>query len=248
MPKVSEITNPYFSHDMSARSDEKIIKMMFDFRKEYGAGFPALAAYGIFWSVVEYMHRNPLKTDDVEILADELRIDIDILNKVLNDYRLFHTEDGYYVSDRISKNLNQVEEKTSKYAQAASKRWSISNLKKVYKEIFDKSPTLNNSEISIFLDYQGKIEGFKDILPDILYTLSKLKFENNPNFTPSINWLLENNNLPKLLNGQYGKMRSWKKHLEYINKKQGLVEEKEEEFETVDFDFRAVTEKLLKNA
>lgn len=244
MPKVSEILNPYFSHDMSARSDEKILKMFFDFRK-YSItlsdndliGLAPYAAYGIFWCVVEYMHRNTLQVEDVEILADELRIDIDTLNKILNDYNLFNIENGYYISNRINKNLNKVEEKSSKSSEAASRRWTLSNLKKVYKEIFNEVPVLNNSEIEIFLNYSKKIESFKDKLPDILYTLSKLKFDDIPNFKPSINWLLENNNLPKLLNGQYGQLRSWTNHLDYINKKQGLiVDEPVEEFNLDSFD------------
>lgn len=232
MPKVSEIVNPYFAHDMTAKSDEKILKMFFDFRK-YSISvsdqtlqiLAPYAAYGIFWSVVEYMHRNTLSVDDVEILADELRVDVEILNKILNEYNLFKIENGYYVSDRINKNLNKVEEKASKASSAASKRWSLSNLKKVYKEIFNETPVLKPSEAEAYLTYANSIDDFKDRLPDILYSLKKLKFDDIPNFKPSINWLLEGNNLPKLLNGQYGKLKSWSNHLEYVSNRQGLIQE-----------------------
>lgn len=239
MPKVTEITDPYFSHDMNARSDEKILKMFFDFRKyaisettETIKHLVPLAAYGIFWSIVEYMHRNTLRVEDVEILADDLRIDVATIKKVLNEYDLFKVVDGYYVSERINKNLNKVEEKSSKSSEAASRRWTLSNLKKVYNNVFETDPILSNKEANIFYDYSQSIPDFKDKLPDILYTLKYLKFENNPKFTPSINWLLKDNHLTTLLNGGWGKLKSWETHLEYINKK-GLIKDEVEPIEKI---------------
>ena len=77
------------------------------------------------------------------------------------------------------------------------------------------------------MKYANKIDDFKNKLPDILFTTKLLKFENNPNFNPCINWLLTENHLGKMLNGEYGKLKSWSKHKEAL-KKAELSKEQEE--------------------
>ena len=118
MVKVSEITEPYFSHDISTRCDEKILKMFFGFRRaakemsrEELESFVPMAAYGVFWSIVEYMHRNILETKDTDVLADDLRISEKFIKMILDEYGLFRQEDDKYISDRILRNINKQEEK-----------------------------------------------------------------------------------------------------------------------------------------
>lgn len=218
MAKVSEITEPYFSHDIAARQDEKILKMLFSFRKrakemsrEELESFVALGSYGLFWAIVEYMHRNQLAVTDSDVIADDLRIPEIFVKMVLNDFELFRIENEQYISDRILKNINKQEEKSSANSKAAKARWVLSKLKSDYMEIYGVTPVLNDKEVAIFLKYSEQIENFKDNLADYLYTTKLLKFENNPKFNPSINWLLTDNHLPKLVNGEYGKIASWAK-------------------------------------
>ena len=218
MAKVSEITEPYFSHDIAARQDEKILKMLFSFRKrakemsrEELESFVALGSYGLFWAIVEYMHRNQLAVTDSDVIADDLRIPEEFVKMVLNDFELFRIENGQYISDRILKNINKQEEKSSANSKAAKARWVLSKLKSDYMEIYGVAPALSDKEVAIFLKYSEQIENFKDNLADYLYTTKLLKFENNPKFNPSINWLLTDNHLPKLVNGEYGKISSWAK-------------------------------------
>lgn len=218
MAKVSEITEPYFSHDIAARQDEKILKMLFSFRKrakemsrEELESFVALGSYGLFWAIVEYMHRNQLAVTDSDVIADDLRIPEVFVKMVLNDFELFRIENEQYISDRILKNINKQEEKSSANSKAAKARWVLSKLKSDYMEIYGVAPVLNDKEVAIFLKYSEQIENFKDNLADYLYTTKLLKFENNPKFNPSINWLLTDNHLPKLVNGEYGKIASWAK-------------------------------------
>lgn len=218
MAKVSEITEPYFSHDIAARQDEKILKMLFSFRKrakemsrEELESFVALGSYGLFWAIVEYMHRNQLAVTDSDVIADDLRISEVFVKMVLNDFELFRIENEQYISDRILKNINKQEEKSSANSKAAKARWVLSKLKSDYMEIYGVAPVLNDKEVAIFLKYSEQIENFKDNLADYLYTTKLLKFENNPKFNPSINWLLTDNHLPKLVNGEYGKIASWAK-------------------------------------
>ena len=87
----------------------------------------------------------------------------------------------------------------------------MSSYKKYYKEIFDIDVVLSDKEIKKLKDYEKKIKEFKSELPDILYTLSKIKFDNGISTKARSNWLLDGDNLAKIHNGQYGPLQSWKK-------------------------------------
>ena len=261
MAKVSEITEPYFSHDIAARQDEKILKMLFSFRKrakemtrEELESFVALGSYGLFWAIVEYMHRNQFAVSDVDVIADDLRISEKFVKMVLNDFELFRIENEQYISDRILKNINKQEEKSSANSKAAKARWALSRLKSDYMDIYGVAPVLSEKEVAIFLKYSEQIENFKDNLADYLYTTKLMKFENNPKFNPSINWLLTDNHLPKLVNGEYGKIASWAKEVSRrkAQEKQEQIEKAEQEktsfnVETVSTRVEAV-EILLRNS
>lgn len=122
-------SKPYFSHDIATKSDEKIIRLMFDFRKNKKEipehilrELVPLAAYGIYWGIIEYLHENTLKVDELEMLSDVLRVDVEILEKILNNYDLFKIKDGAYISERVLRNLKLQEEKSEKARQSANKR------------------------------------------------------------------------------------------------------------------------------
>ena len=122
-------SKPYFSHDIGTKSDEKIIRLMFDFRKNksdfsesVSRDLIAHAAYGIYWEIIEYLHENSLNIDEVDMLADELRIDSDILKRILNNYDLFKIQDGKFISERVLRNLKLQEEKSEKARASANKR------------------------------------------------------------------------------------------------------------------------------
>lgn len=122
-------SKPYFSHDIGTKSDEKIIRLMFDFRKSKN-DFPestlrelvSHAAYGIYWEIIEYLHENSLNVDELDMLADELRIDSEVLKRILSNYELFKIIDGKYISERVLRNLKLQEEKSEKARQSANKR------------------------------------------------------------------------------------------------------------------------------
>lgn len=122
-------SKPYFSHDIATKSDEKIIRLMFDFRKnkkdfsEHSLReLLPHAVYGVYWEIIEYLHENTLKVDELEMLSDVIRVDIDILEKILNDYNLFKIKDGAYISERVLRNLKLQEEKSEKARASANKR------------------------------------------------------------------------------------------------------------------------------
>ena len=214
MSRVSEIIRPYFSHDEDARNDNKIIKMFFDFRREAKTmerteleTLAALGAYGIFWSIVEYMHRNPFSTEDIEMLADELRINPQHIEKVLNNFDLFREEEGFYISDRILRNLDRQVEKSEKSKKAAQARWILSAYSKAYFDEFGIKPVLDDKEKKKLLEYSEKIEDLRKLLPDILYTLKFIKFSGGVDYNPRSNWLLQETNLTKVIHGEFGALR-----------------------------------------
>ena len=214
MTNASEITRVYFSHDQDARGDDKITEMMFAFRKlaknlersELESLIP-LASYGIYWAIIEYMHRNSFQDKDVELLADTLRIDTKFLMSILEDFRLFGHLDGEYVSNRVLKNLEKQKEKSAKAKKSAEVRWLLQLYERTYKDIFGIKPILGEDEKSKLINYSNAIENFKDILPDILYTLKDIKFDGNVKYNPRSNWLLSENNLTKVLHGEFGKLK-----------------------------------------
>lgn len=214
MAKTSEITKPYFSHDESASQDGKILKMFRDFRKlakemtkEELESFVAVGAYGIFWRIVEFMHGNNLLVNDVDVLADDLRIDTKYIEQILNGYELFRIEGDCYISDRILKNLNKQQSKSEKSKVAVETRWLLSDFDKNYEDIFGKKPVLSTEEIDALKKYSQQISDLREKLPDIIYTLKGLKFETDTKFVPSVNWLLKGNNLLRLYNGEFGNLK-----------------------------------------
>lgn len=219
---------PYFSHDIDARGDIKIKKLLYKFGYE---------GYGLYWALVEFLHENELFESDVEILASDFRADTEKLRAIIYETELFDIEDGKIISGRVNRNLSLQDEKRKKAKTSASTRWKLSGLKKVYLEIFGQVPILNEEEIEKFFEYSRKIDEFEEKLPDILYTVKLLKFDNNPSFNPSINWLLTKNNLTKLLNGEFGKLKSWQMHKEEVFEKtsqkeyeKSLEKQRSEEF------------------
>lgn len=210
----SKITNPWFEHDENASNDGKILKMFRDFRKvaksmerEELESFVALGAYAIYWRIVEFMHGDMLAVDEADVIADDLRIEPKYVEMILNDFELFHEEDGYYISDRIQRNLERRKEKSKKNSEAVNIRWLLHSFNDAYKEFFKEEPILTSKEIESLKTYAKKIPDFKDKLRDIIYTLTFVKFDGDINFKPCANWLLKDNNLARLLNGEFGKIR-----------------------------------------
>lgn len=122
-------SKPYFSHDIATKTDEKIIRLMYDFKKSKKDFSEHIlqelaphAAYAIYWEIIEYLHENTLKVDELEMLSDVLRVDSEILEKILNNYDLFKIQDGAYISERVLRNLKLQEEKSEKARQSAIKR------------------------------------------------------------------------------------------------------------------------------
>lgn len=217
MAKISEITAPYFSHDMYPQKDKSIVMLMDELGYE---------GYGLYWRIVEFMHQNELCVGEERLIAGKAYIEK--VKSILNDFDLFRVEDNKYISDRILRNLAEQKEKMETKSKAAKARWGLSNLKKIYIEIFGKAPVLSDEEIEKYFKLADKVEDFKTKLPDILFTVKNLKFANNPDLDPSINWLLAKTNLNKLLNGEFGPLLSWEKYKKELEQKKKAAQQQEQ--------------------
>lgn len=233
MPKVSEVNNPYFPHDFYPQSDKKIVLLLDEMGYE---------GYGLYWKLVEFMHANELYVGEENLVCGK---DFgEKIKRILNNYDLFRIEDGCYISDRILRNINLQEEKSKKAKDAVNVRWLLADLNSVYKEIFGERPKLSKQEVEKLKQYDGTIDDLRKKFPDILYSLKKLKFKNNPDFNPGINWLLEENNLLKLLNGAYGPLKSWSEHKEFLKKKETQKAE-QTEVDSTEIDINTIDSKAV---
>ena len=203
-------------------------KLSKEMTREELESFVAVGAYGIFWRIVEFMHGNNLLVNDVDVIADDLRIDTKFIEMILNNYELFRIEGDCYISDRILKNLNKQQSKSEKSKTAVETRWLLSDFDKNFEDIFGKKPVLSSDEIEALKKYSQQISDLREKLPDLLYTLKGLKFETDTKFVPSANWLLKGNNLLRLYNGEFGKLKHKLTEKEIAEQKK-LQEEKEAE-------------------
>ena len=112
----------YFNHDSSARTDLRIIKL----RAKLG-----YEGYGIFWALLEllFTEENKLCVDDYSEIAFGLQCDTKILKQVIEDFDLFALEDGCFYSKRLNKQIEEINAKSNKAKENASKRWKNASAK-----------------------------------------------------------------------------------------------------------------------
>lgn len=193
MPKELEIIQPFFPHDYNAQGDKEITLLLEDMGYE---------GYGLYWAIVEFMHRNSLEVGEERLIAG--KVNEDKIKKILTGYKLFRTENNIYISERILRNKKIIENKGNKNQEAAQIRWLISAYDKSYKAEFGINPVLSKEEKQKLVDYSNQIEDFKQLIPKILKKLHKIKFDTKIGFQGRSNWLLKDDNLSQIVNGQYG--------------------------------------------
>ena len=107
----------YFNHDSTARNDYRIIKLRATLGYE---------GYGLFWALLEllFTEENKLCIDDYDSLAFGLQCDSKILKQVIEDFDLFVIEDKCFYSKRLNKQIEEINTKSNKAKESASKRWN----------------------------------------------------------------------------------------------------------------------------
>ena len=196
---VKNLVEPYFSHDRNTTSDEKIIRMMFDFSKsdfsnEIIIALMRHAAYGIFWQIVEYLHTNrSIKKTDIEMVAEKLRIQKTILEKILTEYGLFKETEGEYISERVLKNLNinnkQVEKNGNK---TKVKENTVKSIIELYNKIFQKEQIVSDVNKEKIQEINDKNELTLEIWEKVFSNAKKgWDIDGKKNVVPSLKKILE---------------------------------------------------------
>jgi hypothetical protein len=85
-----------------------------------------MIGYGIYWAIVEdlYNNANALQTD-YDGIAYDLRVDTDIVKKILNDFELFVVNKTTFSSNSVARRISRRNEKSIKARESADKRWSM---------------------------------------------------------------------------------------------------------------------------
>jgi uncharacterized protein YdaU (DUF1376 family) len=108
----------YFSHDINAANDYKIIRL----RSKLGA-----EGYGIYWMLIELLYQNnnalPFECDSI---AYALQTQCDKIESVVRDFGLFEIEDNVITCPSISRRLTEMNERSEKAKRSAEARWNKS--------------------------------------------------------------------------------------------------------------------------
>ena len=110
------MSGTYFSHDSSARGDEKIIAL----RMKYG-----WQGYGLYWALIEKLVEATCYelAVDYNLLAFDLRTDASLIKSIINEFGLFaFAENGEcFYSESLLKRMQLRDEKSKKLSAAGRK-------------------------------------------------------------------------------------------------------------------------------
>lgn len=109
-----QIRISFFRHFVNARQDEKIIQLL---RKEQWQG------YGIYWALLEFL--TPIKDHkaktEYDAIAWDLRVDEEIIKRIVENYGLFVVKNGYFWSKSLTSQLDETAENIKRKKAAASR-------------------------------------------------------------------------------------------------------------------------------
>lgn len=107
----------YFSHDLGARNDPKLQKVLQKLGHE---------GKSIFWDLIEILHEEGgyLLLSDIENYAFSLRTTIDLIQSLIHDFGLFEWDSTKFWSMSALIRINEKDEKSIKAKDAAEKSWA----------------------------------------------------------------------------------------------------------------------------
>jgi hypothetical protein len=174
----------YFSHDYTARSDEKIKNLIYEFGYE---------GYGIYWSLIEelYQNANALRTNYKRIAFD-MRVDENTIKSIIENFDLFIVENEFFGSLSVQRRLDMRNDKSSKARESAQKRWTKdANALPTQSE----GNAIKESKVK-----ESKIKRFiKPTIEDIKKEFPNFNAEHFYNYYESNGWMIGRN-----------KMKEWK--------------------------------------
>ena len=108
----------WFSHDSNARNSKKLIRL----RQRHGA-----AGYGVYWMLIERLRDEEgyVSDKDYEMIAFDLRVDVEIIRSVVEDFGLFEvSENGeYFHAPGLDERMELKDVRSDAGKKGAAKRW-----------------------------------------------------------------------------------------------------------------------------
>jgi hypothetical protein len=150
-----------------------------------------MIGYGIWWAIVEDLYNNSnILERDYESIAYDLRVKVEIIKKIVEDFDLFILNEKYFSSASIDRRLNFRNKKSVSASESASKRWD-----KNANALNDDANALNNDANAM----RTKCEGNAHAREKERKKESKVnKINSNANASPE--WAIDFENYnPKLI-------------------------------------------------
>lgn len=156
----------YFSHDLGARNDPKLQKVLMKLGQ---------AGKGVYWDLVEMLFEEggKLLISEIESYAFALRSDNDCITKLINDFDLFVKDEVFFWSNSVNRRILEREEKSEKARYSANERWRIANALKndanALREesdsnaIKEKKGKENKPKDNIYSDFSFFNNGFEEV-------------------------------------------------------------------------------------
>ena len=201
----------YFSHDYTARSDEKIKNLIYDFGYQ---------GYGIYWALIEelYQNANALQTNYKRIAFD-MRVDEKIIKSIIENFDLFIVENEFFGSLSVQRRLDMRNDKSTKARESAQKRWTkdANALQTQSDSNAIKESKLKESKRKVFI--KPNVEEIKKEFPTF-------NAEHFFNYYESNGWMVGRN-----------KMKDWKAAIRTWSKPKQQVEVSPEEQKAIRLGF-----------
>jgi hypothetical protein len=114
--KSLTLMKEYFSHDLNARNDRKMIRLAM----AYG-----MQGVGIYWCIVEmlYEEQGKLMHSESERIAFELRVDSNVVDSIITNFDLFEYDDFHFWSASVNKRIDAQIQVSNGAKKAAQTRW-----------------------------------------------------------------------------------------------------------------------------
>jgi len=155
---MKKIKQTYFPHDSNARNDIKLIKL----RSKYG-----YEGYGIYFALIEllFSEDNNLCIEDYDTLAFGLQCNPDILKDIIINFDLFIIEDNCFYSKRLDDVINEIQSKSKKASENASKRWNNAKVMPTHSDsnAIKLNKTKQNNIKQRIEDFKKSIHAIEDI-------------------------------------------------------------------------------------
>ena len=113
----------YFSHDSSARNDEKILALRMDLGWE---------GYGVYWAIIEMLREANAYEMQTQYkrIAFGLQVPEEMVKSIIESYGLFSINKDVFFSESLNYRMELKEAKSKQAREAALKSWESRRKKK----------------------------------------------------------------------------------------------------------------------